>query len=402
MNLTLLIDLDDTLLSNRMDIFLPAYLKALGNYLKAYAKPEMLISTLLEATNTMMNNDHPNITLKERFDENFYPKLGVAYKDVQSAIDDFYNEKFPSLRKLTESRPDAIKLIQEAQQRGYSISIATNPLFPKTAIYQRLDWADLSVDSYPFSIVSTYEDFHFAKPNPAYFFEILALNGWPDQPVIMIGNDPHADINPARELGIATYLVTETDGYAQSPKNNSLPLGNGKLNNVIKWIDEQPIDKLIPKFDSPVAIMTNLKSTPAALATMTKLLTSEKWKKSHIEDEWSPVEILCHLRDVDVEINAPRLKTILSESNPFIEAVDADRWAEEREYKSEDGPSVLKGFVESRLELLEILSTLENSTWEKEARHTIFGPTTLFELFKIIARHDRLHIQQIHKTLENQ
>ena len=402
MSLTLLIDLDDTLLGNSTDLFIPAYLDALGNYLKAYAKPEVLISTLLEATTVMMNNDHPNITLKESFDENFYPKLGVAYNDVQSAIDDFYNEKYPSLKTLTEQRPNAIELIQEAQQRGYSISIATNPLFPKTAIHQRLDWADLPVDSYSFSIISTYEEFHFAKPNPAYFFEILALAGWQDQPVIMVGNDLHADINPAREIGIATYLVTEENGYAHSMINKSLPSGNGKLNNLIDWLDEQPIDKLIPKFDSPVAIMANLKSTPAALATMTKSLTSEKWKKSNTEDEWSPVEILCHLRDVDSEINILRLKTILSESNPFIKAVDADKWAEERKYKIEDGPSVFNEFVESRLELLEILSTLENNTWEKAARHTIFGPTTLFELLKIIARHDRLHIQQIHKILENQ
>ncbi len=401
MNLTLLIDLDDTLLSNSTDTFIPAYLSALGNYLESFGNPEILITTLLKATNVMMNNDHPNMTLKESFDENFYPKLGVNIKDVQNTIDNFYKEEYPSLKTLTEKKPDAIDLVQEAQQRGYSISIATNPLFPKTAIHQRLDWAGLSVDSYSFSIVSTYEEFHFAKPNPAYFFEILALNGWQDQPVIMVGNDPHADINPARELGIATYLVTETNDYTHSSINNSLPHGNGKLNNIIRWIDEQPIDKLFPKIDSPVAIMANLKSTPAAFATMTKLLTSEKWKESHNEDEWSPVEILCHLRDVDIEINVPRLKLILSESNPFIEAVDADRWAEERDYKIEDGPSVLKEFIESRLELLEILSTLENNAWGKEARHTIFGPTTLLELFKIIARHDRLHTQQIHKTLDN-
>ena len=72
--------------------------------------------------------------------------------------------------------------------------IATNPLFPRTAIYQRLEWAGLPPDKYPFSLIPSYETFHFAKPNPTYFAEFLTISGWPDGPMIMVGNDLEHDI----------------------------------------------------------------------------------------------------------------------------------------------------------------------------------------------------------------
>lgn len=50
MALTLLIDLDDTLLVNDIDTFLPAYLKALGKHMTAFVAPELMIQHLLAAT----------------------------------------------------------------------------------------------------------------------------------------------------------------------------------------------------------------------------------------------------------------------------------------------------------------------------------------------------------------
>ena len=48
MSLTILLDLDDTLLGNSMDTFLPAYMQALGEYLAPYAPPEKMIPALLD------------------------------------------------------------------------------------------------------------------------------------------------------------------------------------------------------------------------------------------------------------------------------------------------------------------------------------------------------------------
>jgi len=101
---TLLIDLDDTLLDNNIDSFLPAYLQALSRELAPLAEPKRLIDTLIAATGKMVKNTRPDCTLKEVFDEAFYPALGLELTAIQGSIDRFYAEVFPTLKKLTRPR----------------------------------------------------------------------------------------------------------------------------------------------------------------------------------------------------------------------------------------------------------------------------------------------------------
>ena len=56
MTLTLLVDLDDTLLGNKMETFLPAYLGTLGSYLKPFVSPEQMVKTMVKATQCMFEN----------------------------------------------------------------------------------------------------------------------------------------------------------------------------------------------------------------------------------------------------------------------------------------------------------------------------------------------------------
>ena len=84
MTLTLLIDMDDTLLDNSMDSFLPPYLQRLGMYMQAYAAPENLIRALMQATNQMMANRSPEKTLEAVFGEHFYPALKLNPEDTHS------------------------------------------------------------------------------------------------------------------------------------------------------------------------------------------------------------------------------------------------------------------------------------------------------------------------------
>ena len=52
---------------------------------------------------------------------------------------------------------------------------ATNPLFPKVATMNRLRWAGF--DPEDFALFTTYEHYHYCKPNPAYYTEVLASLG---------------------------------------------------------------------------------------------------------------------------------------------------------------------------------------------------------------------------------
>jgi len=166
------------------------------------------------------------------------------------------------------------------------------------------------------------------------------------------------------------------------------------------WVDTTTLAELSPDFSQPESMAKTLRATPAALHSLTTDLLPSHWTYQLDEGEWSLTEILCHLRDVDHEVNLPRLKKVLRESNPFLAGMDTDPWAAERQYKHQDGKAALHNFTQYRLEILSILDHLSPGDWDRPARHAIFGPTQIRELVSILAGHDRLHLSQISNTLD--
>ena len=151
MPITLLLDLDDTLLETNMDVFIPAYFQALSTALAGIVAPEIMIPALTGGTRAMMVNTDPALTLREVFDAHFFPQLGLDRLMIQAALDHFYDEIFPTLGELTKPIPEAVRLVDWAFRQGHRVVIATNPFFPLKAIQHRLRWAGLSPEKYPFA-----------------------------------------------------------------------------------------------------------------------------------------------------------------------------------------------------------------------------------------------------------
>jgi len=171
------------------------------------------------------------------------------------------------------------------------------------------------------------------------------------------------------------------------------------LEDLLPWLDAQPPASLLPDFTNPLAQQAILRATPAALSTLLNGRSAEDLLYQPAPGEWSPTEVLCHLRDVEHEVNLPRLRTILASANPFIPGQDTDPWALERQYQQQDCLEAQTDFLYARLELLALLASLSENDWERSARHAIFGPTRLAELVNIIASHDRLHVRQVFQSL---
>jgi len=397
MSLTLLLDLDDTCLGNSMDTFIPAYLQALGDHLSDFIPPENLTTALLSSTQDMFQNTRPDLTLKQVFDQSFYPQLGIRPQDFTDLFESFYIEKFPSLKYLTQFRPEAVRMVEEAFERGYIVAIATNPLFPLTAILQRLEWAGLSPHKYPFGLIPSYETAYFAKPNPAFFAEILSRLGWPEGPVVMVGDNFDHDIAPARNLGIGTFWITNSEQLSADRTHPSY--GYGGLDQFFSWIDATPSEDLQPDFNRIEAMLAILRASPAVLNAFSWELKASNWVDHPQPGEWSFTEILCHFRDVDNDVNLPRIKKVLNALNPFLPGIDSDKWAEERLYYCQNGQEALRDFTSSRIQLLKVLDELKPEDWNRPARHAIFGPTSLKELVSIVVGHDRLHVQQAFRSL---
>jgi FMN phosphatase YigB (HAD superfamily) len=395
MSLTVLIDLDDTLLKNDMDRFLKNYLGALSkrvNHLPA----EQMINALLAATRKMLSNNNPGSTLEECFDQHFYPAIHRSKESQNEAITSFYRDDFPSIRRITENMPDAAELVMYIRKNNHQLVLATNPLFPRTAILQRLEWAGLS--PHDFNLITDYQSFHFAKPNPAFYAEILAHLGCPDSTAVMIGNDLLDDMIPASALGFPVFWITNS----QEPfPENFHPLSSrGSLSDVIAWLEtvsQRSNDNGFLK--STAAYSPQLQATPAGVDFFLRSLDKGLWNHRQSQHEWALVELISHLNDSEIEVNLPSLVKVLAEDNAFLPGVDTDRWVDQREYIHKAADSVLSSFCNARMDFVSRISALPDGDWQRTARHAIFGRTHLAELVGFMISHDRTHLQQAHSLV---
>jgi FMN phosphatase YigB (HAD superfamily) len=396
MTLTLLLDLDDTLLNTNMDVFIPAYFQALAKELAPQIAPELMFHALMTGTKRMMESDDFSQTLEQVFNSVFYPQINSSREKTAAALENFYDHVFPTLGGVTTPKPEAKQLIDRAFSQGFRVAIATDPIFPRKATYHRLRWAGF--DPEQFELVSSFEHFHFTKTHPAYYAEVLGRMGWPDGPVLMVGNDMDRDIRPAQMLGLATYHV---DDELASPSGSEAG-GRGKLADLCSWIESIDPASLIPSFKSVDSVLGILSSTPAVMNGLSRGLDSSAWSHEPAPDDWSLCELVCHLRDTEREIHQMQIQLFKEQNEPFIPRPDTSVWASQRDYFHEDGVLALKEFNEARCKTLKLLKEIavEHSAWERKARHAIFGPTNFLEVIGFIADHDRMHIQQAWSTLK--
>ena len=110
MTLTLLLDLDDTLLNTNLHSFIPAYFQALANELAPQITPTLMFRALISGTQLMNESQDFSRTLKEIFDAEFYPQINVSRGELDSAIENFYDNIF-SLNRLSHIPSDRVHMI---------------------------------------------------------------------------------------------------------------------------------------------------------------------------------------------------------------------------------------------------------------------------------------------------
>ena len=202
-----LFDLDGTLLPMDMkkfvDIYVAAFCKTLSPVTKIESKP--LMDSIWASVAAMARNDGDclNETL-------FWRTLNARCKrDMRifsDNFDNFYRGEFSVCRAATRLQPLSRITVDYIKQHGGNIIVATNPVFPKSATYTRINWAGLNPND--FSYITTYDNSSACKPNLNYFEEICSVCGIHPEESLMIGNDVDEDMISSR-LGFDTFLVTD-------------------------------------------------------------------------------------------------------------------------------------------------------------------------------------------------
>ena len=388
MTLTLLTDLDDTLISTDMDEYFPKYFHDLGAALDEIAPPETIQKQIHFAVRQMEFNQDPGKMLSEIFAENFYHALGTTEADCKDLINRYYLEEYPNLQPLIVQRPEAQALIAWCKQQGIQIAVATNPVFPEIATRQRIEWAGL--DPEEFAYYTTYDSSHFTKPNITYYAECLGKLGWPEGSIVMIGDDPVRDIEPMLAFGFPAFQIhTEKNGYGPD---------HGTLAEVVNWLKTKAAGTL-PNF-SVASNLAILRSTPAVLDSWLRFLPSEVFQTKPAPDEWNLTEIYWHLADLEKEVYLPQWEQLLADPAAQITAPDTSRWAEERDYGHKDPHEAYQAFYRSRMASLELLEALSaKGTLGQTVQHTVFSRTTPTEMISFVSHHDRIHLGQCYELV---
>lgn len=225
----ILFDLDGTLLPMQQDEFTSAYFDRLSKFLAPYGyEPKRLVSGIRQGTKAMIQNN--GTQRNEQVFWNAFAKLlgEKVYRNIEK-FNEFYETEFDDLKKFCGYNEQANKVVQTLKEKGYTLALASNPVFPLTAQKKRTRWAGLNPDD--FLLISSYENSRYCKPNPLYYKEIAEKLGINPGECLMVGNDTSEDA-AATIMCVNFFLLTncllnkERKDISKYPRGNFMQLLN--------------------------------------------------------------------------------------------------------------------------------------------------------------------------------
>jgi hypothetical protein len=142
-------------------------------------------------------------------------------------------------------------------------------------------------------------------------------------------------------------------------------------------------------------VVSFLEETPRSIRQLTARLARAElsWKPSR--EEFSALEQVCHLRELEREGYAARIKKLLTENNPSLPDFDGARIASERDYNSQDFEAAFQDFSLARAETVRVMKTLSPEQLNRSGALEGVGRITLNKLFLLMRDHDRSHLEEL-------
>jgi hypothetical protein len=111
-------------------------------------------------------------------------------------------------------------------------------------------------------------------------------------------------------------------------------------------------------------------------------------------DQWSPQEVLGHLRDA-LALARQQVQAVL-DGQPLPHR-DLEELAQEGGYSQQDSGTLLQEMASQRRQLLHLLWSLSDEDWQRRGRHPLRGPVTIAQLVRELAQHDLEHLWQVRR-----
>lgn len=159
-------------------------------------------------------------------------------------------------------------------------------------------------------------------------------------------------------------------------------------------------------FDAHAEILDVYRSTPATLRALVRGLPDEVIRAgagtdqpgTTREEEWSIVEVVCHLRDAEQRV-IERMRRMRDEERPLLAAYDQAQLAREANYRHQSLIRALSAFERLRREQIALLEGLDDAGWQHVGLHEEAGEITIEQLAAHTAAHDAVHLGQIARRI---
>ncbi len=145
-------------------------------------------------------------------------------------------------------------------------------------------------------------------------------------------------------------------------------------------------------------LITQHASFPEALERLLDGVPGAMLRAREAEGRWSPLEILAHLLDEEIEDFRPRAQAAAARGR-IPKPIEPGRWVVERAYNSKDPAAVLHDFRAERRRSCEWLRSLDIATLDPSLEHPELGTMRCGDFVAAWRMHDLLHLRQLATAL---
>ncbi len=141
-------------------------------------------------------------------------------------------------------------------------------------------------------------------------------------------------------------------------------------------------------------VIESLEQTPVEVSLLLDQISPDDQRIKNA-DEFSALENICHLRDIEIEGYSKRILRILQEDVPLLADIDGGRLAEERDYNNQDASKALEAFMTARKRNLEQLRRVTPEQTERQGNLEGIGVISLARLLEMMLEHDQGHVIEL-------
>jgi hypothetical protein len=150
-----------------------------------------------------------------------------------------------------------------------------------------------------------------------------------------------------------------------------------------------------------IRLLDFLDQTPNQIALSTRGLSDAQFRLKTSSDEFSALENICHLRDLELQGYQQRIELILTETDPILADFDGARVAAESNYNQEQPDIALQQFQNARRKSVEALRALTEEQLIRNGTLVGVGRITLGRLAELMREHDEGHLEDLRVLLQH-